>query len=351
MLNEFMTNFVTICILVGFIIIQITADVFETRTKRFFAYSTVSVIFLLFLEIIDSTLETQDTLNNIRYLTLSLTYILRIVPLAIYISIIQRNRKNIFVFWIPILFISILLLINFWTNIMFEYDSNNNFRRGSFGFIPHVLSISYIITLAIYSIKDFKSRDKIEAGIILYVVLLSVLSGILETFHGYTYLLTGVITTGSTLYYIYLYVQIYKKDTTTDVFNRTTFNNDITKSTKKHMSIVSVDLNMLKLINDKQGHTAGDFALFTTAKILKASSQGLFKIYRVGGDEFIAIGIGIDETTTKNFINNAKDIMSTTEFMASFGYSLYKPGDILEEVFKSADADMYKDKKLAQTCI
>ena len=56
------------------------------------------------------------------------------------------------------------------------------------------------------------------------------------------------------------------------------------------VTIASLDLNDLKEVNDARGHPAGDALLRRTADILLAACVPQYRVYRVGGDEFVLLG-------------------------------------------------------------
>jgi diguanylate cyclase (GGDEF)-like protein len=86
-----------------------------------------------------------------------------------------------------------------------------------------------------------------------------------------------------------------KYDSLTGLYNRSYFEQyfeDYNKHAlryKEHYSIILIDLNKLKIINDKFGHIAGDKALQTFATEFKNAIRETDILARFGGDEFIAI--------------------------------------------------------------
>lgn len=108
------------------------------------------------------------------------------------------------------------------------------------------------------------------------------------------------------------------------------------------LAVVMCDLNGLKEINDKQGHDAGDRFICKSAEILK-SIFGNDQIYRIGGDEFIAVLPNISFLKFNEQLESARDQLGTT---AAIG-TVYK--DILdtdfEAILKIADAEMYERKR------
>lgn len=86
-----------------------------------------------------------------------------------------------------------------------------------------------------------------------------------------------------------------KYDSLTGLYNRSYFEQyfeDFNKHAlryKEHYSIILIDLNRLKVINDKFGHVAGDRALQEFASIFKSKIRETDILARFGGDEFICI--------------------------------------------------------------
>ncbi len=82
-------------------------------------------------------------------------------------------------------------------------------------------------------------------------------------------------------------------DELTELFNRRAFEQDVEIGRNEGFSedflMISMDLNGLKTVNDSAGHAAGDELIIGAADCMRQSFGQYGKIYRVGGDEFIAI--------------------------------------------------------------
>ncbi|MCR5452150.1 MAG: GGDEF domain-containing protein [Lachnospiraceae bacterium] len=113
----------------------------------------------------------------------------------------------------------------------------------------------------------------------------------------------------------------------------------------KPYGVLMVDINGLKRMNDVQGHDAGDNLIRDVANALGE----VFKkenVYRMGGDEFLAIGFSVSKAAFLQNIKTLQLLLTTKGRSASMGY-VYKPegAEDFEAVKKEADTLMYKDKQ------
>ena len=120
----------------------------------------------------------------------------------------------------------------------------------------------------------------------------------------------------------------------------------------RHLSLMMIDLDNLKRINDRQGHRAGDAALRLVAQQLQRVVRASDVCARVGGDEFAVV---MPETS----IERARDVAarlrtairhvglsakSPDQVAVSIGVAAWRPGQDWQAVFQVADTDLYQDK-------
>lgn len=156
--------------------------------------------------------------------------------------------------------------------------------------------------------------------------------------------------------------QIYETLAYTDILtgfkNRTYFENRITELNSKlsqetNIMIIVFDLNNLKDVNDNLGHKAGDKMICASARIIQESFSKIGEVFRIGGDEFVAILTGqnleYSENAIYNFIKRIEENnmgSSSVKISIAHGFSVYKEGDKnLYSVFTRADKAMYNNKK------
>lgn len=141
-------------------------------------------------------------------------------------------------------------------------------------------------------------------------------------------------------------------DGMTGLYNRSKylsmFSNDYEKADK--LAIIFWDINNLKVVNDTQGHEAGDLLIRTVANAIHTLIQDNYKAFRIGGDEFIMILNDADENEAckiaeawKAHINSIKSDYPF-EISAAIGYAS-GTGKDLKEILNVADKMMYEEKK------
>lgn len=155
-------------------------------------------------------------------------------------------------------------------------------------------------------------------------------------------------------------------DSLTGFLNRTSFNEHTEEAVLRAKrvgwatSIVFLDLDRFKLINDSLGHDAGDQLLRITADRIQMVLRESDLLFRMGGDEFTAIleDVKIPEEAADiaNRILNAiaKPIeLQGEEFTvsASIGISNYpRDGEFADHLVKCADTAMFRAKELGGNC-
>lgn len=140
------------------------------------------------------------------------------------------------------------------------------------------------------------------------------------------------------------------KDGLTALYNRRAWDNLLMKEELRcsqygySAAVVVVDLDRLKLVNDKQGHIAGDGLLKKTARCLQESVTEKDIVARIGGDEFVILLVDADEDSAKACTENLLHQLLAANINASVGYDMRHPSYGIIYAWNHADRKMYSHK-------
>ncbi len=146
-------------------------------------------------------------------------------------------------------------------------------------------------------------------------------------------------------------------DPLTEVYNRRYFQFyltkelDRTKRTKDDLSLLFIDIDDFKNVNDTHGHVAGDKVLKKTAAVLKKSARSADIIFRYGGDEFIILMPSTsaeDAYRLKTRIeNNLRNDEELKQYNTGLSIGIHQADDEnYEEMLHFVDQKMYMEKLL-----
>jgi diguanylate cyclase (GGDEF)-like protein len=158
----------------------------------------------------------------------------------------------------------------------------------------------------------------------------------------------------------YLAEQVARQDALTQLNNRRAFleaAHPLLDTAARHdrpLSLVMMDIDHFKTINDRYGHKAGDEALVAVANLLKRMSRSSDVVARWGGEEFILL---LPESDAQQAANHAERLRRAVSEMhipagdgvltmtASFGIATRAPEMSLEALIDAADALLYEAKQ------
>lgn len=153
--------------------------------------------------------------------------------------------------------------------------------------------------------------------------------------------------------------KLYVTDALTGMLNRfglATRSSSFYEQNDGKIYIIYMDLDNLKIINDKYGHATGDIAIQGAAYALKETFEENDIIVRMGGDEFLVMGAYVSEEDIKSKILNiekelaeySKEKQLPVPLEASTGYVFQAGGgssENLEGMINEADSLMYDNKQ------
>lgn len=244
--------------------------------------------------------------------------------------------------------------------------------------ITHTLIALNVIVLLIFLLHRLKSSSSQFAKPLLLSLILLILSAVLallqfyinpqaDNSRCYRY---GFIVFISILIYVsikamlsfineYTEHKILKKlaytDILTNVGSRLAFEefmNELRNRTTPFPGIFYVcDLNNLKVTNDTYGHKAGDIILKEAARCISKTFQDSGKVFRIGGDEFVAF-IEAPFHELPDYVSLLEKEIKSADSSCKYNFSLSIgwnasdtiTGNEVDTVLRDADDDMYKSK-------
>ena len=290
------------------------------------------------------------------------------------------NQKN---FWSNILlYVSTILLflelgvlvLNFFTPVMFSYSSEGDYYPSQAREIILDIQILMFNIVGIYTlIRAFilKNSDRSRhiaigtSGLLMaffiwlqarypmtpfYSMGLLIATSVIHTFVLVDARVESAKKLGS-------YMRVAYKDALTDVRNvnaytevKAKIEKDIQLKKAPAFGIIVFDLNNLKLVNDTMGHEAGDKYIQDSCRMI----CDIFKhspVFRIGGDEFVAILTKDDYHYRDALLSHFNEIVDKNQIVGgpviAAGISLYdsEKDTRFDDVFTRADSIMYTRKR------
>lgn len=156
-------------------------------------------------------------------------------------------------------------------------------------------------------------------------------------------------------------------DSLTGVYNRRTMTelaNKAIAASKRHghaLSLLILDIDHFKRINDQFGHEAGDLALCRVVEIMRQVFRESDVIARMGGEEFVAILPDTNETSAGLLAERLREQLAASDFSisgwpvplrASIGVCSLGPAiSDLESLLRETDRAMYTAKRGGRNCV
>jgi diguanylate cyclase (GGDEF)-like protein len=110
-------------------------------------------------------------------------------------------------------------------------------------------------------------------------------------------------------------------------------------------SVLVLDLDELKQVNDSSGHAAGDELIALCAEVLRVTSRPGDTVARTGGDEFAVLAVECDAMSLRALEARLRMQLRTAGVSAATGGATRRPGEHLADTWKRADTTMYQDKR------
>ncbi len=343
---------VTICIILSALTVIYYDDILEKFNKNiFFTTYIVLLISCTFEWIVMYLSKTNSPRHFITTFSTALVFFAApsmIVVLAWGIDDTKSNSLSHTV----LVCVALNFLVSFsafFSNLIFYYDSQNIYHRGSLYFIHFILVIISVLILLMNTFRlGLKYQSKNNYILILDFIIFLV--GLLThfIFRG-VWILWISVSIAITLVYIYYSSLVNQIDVLTGILNRKCYDGQL-YDLNNNAIIIIIDVNKFKEINDTLGHNVGDYCLVEIAHAIKKVYRKSGYCYRIGGDEFSVILYKNLDSIDKLNAKFSK-ILSEKKYKhelptVSIGHSYYYPNkSSIQKVIEEADSMMYTIKQ------
>lgn len=305
--------------------------------------------------------ETALKLNTMFNWLLFITYPMPIIAWILYFEFkvfddIKRVKKVLPVVIVPYIGVWILVVINFFTSSIFYIDASNHFQPAQYYFLAEIL---VYVPIILYLFTVLASREKLNSQVlstIAYFFLIPIVAVLIQVFNKGIAIIWPAMTLVTVVAFILIETDELMRDHLTGLYSKGYFDRTIKNLLRKKQSfsLLMIDLDDFKSINDEYGHVSGDQALIVISSILSSNIKHGDIACRVGGDEFMIVLIDNDQWSyekvssrmKEELVNyNRKQLVPYSLSMSVGGYHIDGNKEIkINDLLKNVDAKMYKDK-------
>jgi diguanylate cyclase (GGDEF)-like protein len=344
------------------VVVIIKKDIFDYSRKLFYRM----IVFNMVVLIVEIMAWAFDGINTQTAIFINFTFNVLLILMeptmaAMWLSYVDykiynsRERLKRRMFYLqPTIFAAILLIINIFYPVAFSLDNQNVYHRGDWLW----LSLLFVFGMILYSIfLAVKNRKELTERMVLFVgifALLPVLVSFIQLFVYGLILTWTVVALGVVFAYYLIEITGNSEDHLTGLYSRRKMEEILTGKVEEQdaFSVIMLDLENFKGINDRYGHKKGDETLQQLTKILLRVFKDDFHVTRIGGDEFLMISKHPIFMDLLSYRDRLRDTIEQSEYPylheigISFGAKTYDSSmeytedSILDEV----DQLMYQDK-------
>ena len=326
----------------------------------FYRAAALTTILLLLLEmmtfLVDRTRDpvfiVPNRLMNVLGFALS-----PLVPFFLLLFISHHRKINWALLLIPLCVNTLLCVSSYSTGWIFAVDAQNDYMRGPLFIVPFILSLVYYVLIVIDTCTNRSEFEKENKGFLFLVFSIPVVAAVLQILFPELLLIWASVSISLLLYYVFLLEMQFSYDIQTGILNRAAFEKEMQRRPNRNATIFIFDINDLKVINDRNGHIAGDNAIQDGVNIIKTCFLDVGKTYRIGGDEFCVVCTEISERSAEGMLSTFNERLAAvnqtlaTKIEIACGYATcnVEKGETIEMAFSKADNAMYEQKaKLKQ---
>ena len=332
----------------AFLIILFSILMWRQRSSRdadlrCFWLTVISCLLLVLEDILETYTSTEPSLRFWRTLLSVLGYTFRCTAAVglLFVALPREKRKP--VLWIPSLITLLVCGTAFFTDIAFGFDGDYGFYRGPLGYVAFIVPYFYLCMILVNAYRRFAEMNGMMKYLIPGCAVFCLAASVVDALHGGTRL-NEAIMISSLFFYIILRAHDNRLDPLTGLQNRQAFYDDCAMYDSAIGAVASLDMNGLKEMNDRFGHSAGDQALVRIAGCMKAAENRNATAYRIGGDEFVFLFFRMTEDAVAGLTGQLREDIAKAGYSISAGCAMRRQDQDLEELIRESDSRMYADK-------
>ena len=352
------------------LIIMVTRRESRPLSRKLFIGIVTATLLMLGTDLISALLDGKSgslnrTINSISNFIL---HAFTTVPFAFWYSYLEfhlsgdseKIKKGI-INKLPVLCSLSLVIWNMFSGRLYYLDAANH-RVMQPGVISlYFLNIVFFVAVIIKFSRYRKVIDNKTKMAFISFILFPLLSAFIQLLNPELLIIWTGSTVGLLFFFYFLEVQDLYTDYLTGLPNRRKGEELLDKEIRKQdrrFSLIMVDLDRFKDINDTYGHPEGDTALKIFSNILRGTIKSEDFIYRYAGDEFLIISACTDTDKINLIIGRLKEQLNDFnskgikpyKLMFSAGYTVFEHGNYhtMKELLHETDNRMYEQKKLRE---
>lgn len=368
-------DFTCVLILLTIFCAILTSKEKRKKKNRHLIFGIIALILVCAADGISFILDEYGILASVHFFTLLFSYLgADIIMVAFVYYITERIReKSVFsmlharIVLAGAVLDALIIIFGAYSGSLFRIENGHAVYGALDGFsgIPQFIVIIYLL-ICIF-VKRRQLEKKIFLSIGCYFLPQFIAVGIM--FINSQLILSYV---ASTLSYLIIYLVLVQEDLQTSIIekkaihmasltdsltgllNRKAYSEDTDKMNYPYQNdfvYMAFDLNELKQVNDNMGHAAGDELIVGASQCILESLGKYGKVYRIGGDEFVAL-LRVPVGKMRNVLDEFEKRIATwygetvSSISLSYGYVLAgeMKNSSIEEVSKLADERMFVSK-------
>ena len=221
---------------------------------------------------------------------------------------------------------AIAALISYAGSGIFHVTSENIYERGPLFFLSPCISFIYFVYSIYFINKQHKKFTRSEFLFFNFIFIIPVLCTIIQLKYPVYLTIWNSMAVIIVVTYIFILKDHAYRDSLTGLENRLSYEHyaqNIHRKNLNRLSVVYMDLDELKLINDHYGHFAGDEIIKQFADLLvKSFPLKHKKLIRLGGDEFLILLEGQKSEMVAAYIQNLNQHVEAYNSIGEKPYNL-----------------------------